>query len=294
MLVSGPPPSRPSPGNDPRLDAARGAVREALSAIRNLEQLLKSVRVGPKALMGVIPDVHQSSSTLIHRVEELLGAVEQRLDDPICARELKAFVQPRVDELTAALQKAKKRAITAKTRLALEALVERVAGELDAARSLLDMLDGAAWGRGVHVNLLEVVRESFKQSEALREGTQQLRVGLTSNAPDLELLINPRVAAMLFGLCAALVCRGTEQGASIRISRAEDQGCLVRVSAGIAEGAETVLLSSTPAIAPASSCAQAAAVLTGASVQSWKLTPEGEAGSEVVLLWPASACSPSR
>ncbi len=42
----GPPPSR---SVDPRLASASGVMRDTLGAIHNLQHLLGSVRVGPKA-----------------------------------------------------------------------------------------------------------------------------------------------------------------------------------------------------------------------------------------------------
>ena len=52
-----PPESRTDPLGSVELDAARGTLREAQSALRNFAELLHSVRVGSKALIAVLPDV---------------------------------------------------------------------------------------------------------------------------------------------------------------------------------------------------------------------------------------------
>lgn len=49
---------RPPPSSrDATRETARGTLRETLGALRNLSQLLHSLRVAPKSLSSVLPDV---------------------------------------------------------------------------------------------------------------------------------------------------------------------------------------------------------------------------------------------
>ena len=54
------PPSQPP--RDTAMDAARGTVRDALGSLGNLALLSGSVKVGSKAIAGVLPDVLASCS----------------------------------------------------------------------------------------------------------------------------------------------------------------------------------------------------------------------------------------
>src|SRR5450432_1767197 len=91
-----PPESRSDPLATAELDAARGTLREALSALRNFVELLHSVRVGSKALVAVLPDVAAGCAPMWVTVDSLLSAVATRAGASEATAALSAYFWPRL------------------------------------------------------------------------------------------------------------------------------------------------------------------------------------------------------
>lgn len=277
MSPGRPPSSRPSRGVDPELDAARGLVRDALGSLRNLEQLLKSIRVGPRALSAVIPDVHASCAPLLRAARELLAALRQHLPDPGAPDALEAFIVPRVGALEKSLAEARQGPINARKRLALEAAVAGAAQELDAARALIDLLEDALTGPAVRVDLLELVRSAGRTPDRV-ENDDSATVKATLAAPqqNIELLVNPRLAMWLLGIGVQLMAdAGSPTIPHVELTAAE---CGLRVHRSPGTG-ESLFLAARLLIAPTLPCARAAAGLGGARFTSDE--------SACTILWPA-------
>jgi len=281
MSPGRPPSSRPSPDADPRLDAARGLVRDALGSLRNLEQLLKSLRVGPRALSAVIPDVHASCTPLLGATHELLEALRKQLPEPDAPDALEAFITPRVEALEKALASAQHGPINAKNRLALEAAVAGSAQELDAARALIDLLEDALGGPSVRVGLLELVRSAARSKErADSDDTATVEATLATPPPSIELLVNPRLAMWLLGIGVQLMADETSATLPHVSLTAAESECGLRVERGPGEG-ESMSVVRRVVITPTVPCARAAARLGGARL----LHDE----STCTILWPTSA-----
>lgn len=264
MSIGRPPSSRPSSGADPRLDAARGLVRDALGSLRNLEQLLKSIRVGPKALSAVIPDVHASCAPLLGAVRELLGAVREQLPGDRAPDALEAFIAPRVEALEQALAKGRREPLNAKNRLALEAVVARASSELDAARALMEMLEEALGGPALRVDLLELVRSAAQTSGRTESDEAAVQATLAAPPQGLELLVNPRLATWLLGVGAQLI-GGQDLPPPHLTLIASGSRCGFRVQRGPGTG-EALSLHARPLIAPTLECARTATLLSGAEL----------------------------
>ena len=58
------------------LDIERGSLRESLGGLRNLAQLLHSLRVGSRPLRNVLPAAHEACDPLRHAMGEILAAVQ--------------------------------------------------------------------------------------------------------------------------------------------------------------------------------------------------------------------------
>jgi hypothetical protein len=281
MLNGSPPPSRP-PGPEPdRLDAARGLMRETLGAIRNLEQLLKSIRVGPRALTTVIPDVHESCGPLRQALSQLLEAIHGRLPD--AAQAVAEFVNPRVAEIERALRHARRTTMHARERLALEAVVSRVTRELDASRALLELLEAALAGATIRIDLLDLAR----QVSAAVEGSDRLpgsRLHATivyGETGDVQ--ANPRVALCLIPIAARLIAvGGLGARPHVTVGRMGPGKAGVTICRGPGEGA-TVSMIAPPPIGPLLQCAQAAA---RASQVDFEPSPDG---SQITIAWPSVA-----
>jgi len=65
------------------LAESRGIVRDALAAIGNLEHLLRSPRVGPRALAQVIPGLRGLCDPLLASVEQMLAQVRVSAELPV-------------------------------------------------------------------------------------------------------------------------------------------------------------------------------------------------------------------
>jgi len=156
-----PPESRTDPLGSAELDAARGTLREAQSALRNFAELLRSVRVGSKALISVLPDVAAGCAPMRATVDGLLAAVAGRAELAQASLALKEYFAPRLSHLDQELAAAAHRPLSAKSRLGLEQVITRLSLELDTARGLLDLLVEAVSGRPVPVDLAGLLQESF-------------------------------------------------------------------------------------------------------------------------------------
>jgi hypothetical protein len=278
MLNDSPPPSRLSGPASERLEAARGSMRDTLGAIRNLEQLLKSLRVGPKALATVIPDVHESCWPLRQALSGLLGAIAAQLPD--AARAVDDFAKPRVAEIEQALYHARNATMNARERLALEEVVSRVARELDVARALLDLLEESLSRATIRVDLLDLVKQALLDANC-RETQRgpRIRATLACNAT-ADVQANPRVAMCLIAIAVRLVAvSGPGTSPHVRAGRVEDGRVGVSVTTGPGEG-ESVSLAAPPAVGPLLECAQAAAEATQAQ---FERSPNG---SSICLVWP--------
>jgi hypothetical protein len=240
-------------------EAAQGRLRDALAGLRNLAQLLHSVRVGPRSIEDVLPDVHAAAASIEELTREVLAAVAKALPDSDAATALAEFVAPRASELERTLAAAVGKPVNAKARLALEHAVTRLLAELEGARELLGLLDEAAHGGRVRVRLVDLL------GGAVVAGDDGERCDVTLS-PDLsgEALLNPRVGAALVGLGACLFRAETSEAPVIRAVSGE-RGVRLIVERGA--GSETASMPALPLIEPTLACARAAAHACGGLVE---------------------------
>jgi hypothetical protein len=251
-------------------------LRNALGGLKNLDQLLRSIRVGPKAVASVVPDVHASCSTMLTASNQLLDALGQKLADRRPIEELKGFIDSRVRELERELAAARRKQMTAKNRLALEGVVTRLCREIDAARELIDLLEDAAWGPTVRVDLLELVRESMKAPGRDPDAAPTTPATLGLPQERVDVYVNPRVAMGLLTIAVRLVVPDAATRPHIELS---SQPPRVSIRSGPAEG-ERVVVPSRTLIAPTERCIEAAARLCGVGVE--------RSAGVIELSWPAS------
>jgi hypothetical protein len=276
MTTDRPPSSRPHPSGDLELSQARGSLRDALSGVKNLDQLLRSIRVGSKAVASVIPDVHASCVTIRSASNQLLGAIAQKLLDPRPIEELRAFIDPRVCELEQGLGGARHKTMSAKNRLALEGMVTRLSRELDAARDLIDLLEDASWGPTVRVDLQELVRESLKPVGREPNGSVKLSATLSLPAERVDVFVNPRVAMGLLTIGVRLLAADAATKPHIALSSEPPR---VSIRRGPGEG-ERVVVPARTLIAPTEICMQAAASLCAVAID--------RQADALALSWPTN------
>ncbi|HMR10294.1 MAG TPA: hypothetical protein PKA88_31170 [Polyangiaceae bacterium] len=237
--------------------SARGAFRDALGSLRNLEQLLGSLRVGPRNVSTVLPAVHASCGIIARASKQLLAVVS----DESAARALDEFITPRVRELDRALTSAIPKPMYAKNRLRLERVVKRVGAELDAARALVDLLSPTTPTQALRVDLAELMRGAVL-ADKTAAGASRAPVSKL-DLPDVacESLVPPQVLQQLLGIAAALVVGDGEGAAQIRLEPRQD-ACVIEVR--FEPGATaTQWLASPPSIEPSLASATAIAQLGG-------------------------------
>jgi hypothetical protein len=246
----------------------RGNLRESLGALRNLAQLLHSLRVGSRPLSSVLPDARDAVDPMRHAMGEILAAAKTALGDSEAADSLHQFVTPRIQELSSALTQAAERALSVKTRLSLEECVTRLSQELDTARGLFDLLADTIAGRPMHLDVLELARQSFSGPPSGGSWPRETLVATLSGDTDgLEVEANPRAATALIALGVELVAdpKDATQVPHIRVSPTGG-GCHILIERNPGATGEDLMLLRRGIIAPTLSCVTVAARANGASL----------------------------
>jgi len=250
---------KPDEGPDPRarLEAARGDLRDALGSVRNLAQLLHSVRVGPRAIESVLPDVRDSCARIGALSRTVLDTVAGWLPERKAADELLAWMLPRAEALEAELARSSGKPVNAKTRLALEHAVTGLSRDLEAARALIDLLDDATRGNHVQLALADLLRTGA----AARDDVERVEARA---APGLgrEVTLNPRACSLVMGVGARLVSDAGRGKPLIRLESGPSGQQLVVESSGAA--GDAVSLPTLPLVGPTLGCVEAAARACGA------------------------------
>lgn len=265
MPNGSPPSSRPYLGEDPSLVEARGTLRDALGALGNLDQLLRSLRVGPKAISAVLPDVLDSCGPARDAVRELLSRTGERLGSTSAVTELEQFFTPRLEELTQSIELATRTPMHARHRLELERVVTRLSSELEAGRALLDLLEAALAAPTIRLKLRELLDQVTTAEFA--KAAEPLKTTLRGRVEDIELSVQPQVAMMLLTLGANLVVAGQEGGTpELSVEARPDGGCTIRFQMGTGAG-ETLLLPRQVIVPPTLTCVETAATKMGCRVE---------------------------
>ncbi len=192
----GPPYSGRTEAERIRLEESRGSIRDALGGLRNLEQLLGSLRVGPRALTAVLPDVQRSCPGFRTGLLDLFGLLVTHC--PVVEPALRAFeftALPQLVELERELGLAASRPLNAKARLRLDAQLNRAIGELEPIVDVTDWLSATAFSLPVELSVRPALLESLRASEP--EGLQAAATAIVvlEPLPELELSLQPRFLA---------------------------------------------------------------------------------------------------
>jgi hypothetical protein len=250
------------------LSTAQGILRDALGALRNLAELLRSPRVAPKALSAVLPDVvdafapmREATVTLLHALGDapLLGPGRSALEK---------FLLPRLSVLEEVLREAAPKPMSAASRLRLETIVGTSSFELGAARELLQILEHSASGRSTCVNPSELVHEAFATPPSVRNSERESVCAVLANrAEGLEIDANPRVAMALVALGVELVSELPGVGEPTLWIHADRQGgCTIEVALRAHATGEPLVLVPRGVIEPTPICLRAAARMGGAGL----------------------------
>jgi hypothetical protein len=245
-------------------------VRDAITAIHNLEVLLKSPRVGTKVLADVLHEFLDGVSVLRRAFTN--AAQEARSEPTLLARkELAEVTRGLLDELERTMQQAMTSDFDARGRLALEQVVTRVSVDLDAAAELLDLSDRAEHAMETELSLEELAKVSLRggaygtdREIPVRLATASVERHLEPNAKrdrDCVLRADPHVFKRLVAFAIARVhARGAAEVSVRAYCGAES----ARIEVGPTTPAERVLPASALRIArllaPTNAIVDAAAV----------------------------------
>ncbi|MGC4068158.1 MAG: hypothetical protein QM784_26625 [Polyangiaceae bacterium] len=215
------------------VEGHRGTVRDALGGLRNLEQLLGSLRVGPRALLSVIPDVQACCAPLAAALSGLANSVASRLTEagPIVSR-LSTMASERVAALSDAFDGIGKSTFNAKARLRLEEQVVSTGRDLEAVYDLIDLLGEVAWGRTMPISLAEIAREAFRSSEPPGLAKSSIRLTLCAEIPNIERVVSPRAIVLILNQLVRWSIRKTpDLVPRVVFGMSGDNGVEVRVEA---------------------------------------------------------------
>jgi hypothetical protein len=212
--LSGPASSSARP---PAESVAWGGVRDAVTAMHNLEVLLKSPRVGTKLLGEVLHEFVTGASVLRAAFTSAAESVRDR-DTSMARHALAAFTASRLDELERTMQLAVESEFDARGRLALEQVVSRVTVDLDAAAELLDLSERAERPSETDLTVGQLALVSL--SGRARGTDREIAVRLVEpvGCEDHPLVrADPHVFKRLIAFCVARVHAGGADEVSARL-----------------------------------------------------------------------------
>jgi len=253
-----------------------GALRNGLGSLRNLELLLRSIRVGPRALFAAVSAVHEDCAELGRCTagleRSLLGVGATRSS---CV-ELSRFVRASLERAERALCRVVERGrLSVSDRLALETELTRASSDLDAALPLAAFVHRAACSTASEPAPVGLVHRPRA------EGPSTVASLCLAGAPDPgSLWVDLDASRMLIAVAVALAETSRPgRGACIAFERSAS-GPRTTVESGAGSG-ELVRVAIVPTVEPTLVCAEAAARGLGA-----RFAYEAQAG-RVVIRWPA-------
>jgi hypothetical protein len=267
------------------LDEARGVLRDALAALRNVEHLLRSPKVGSRALAKVIPGLHGVCDPLIGSIDDMLVHVRVSADAPVdeALAAVASFVEGMCQRLRAALDRAGRlRSLDAKSRLSFEGAIARAGIELNSVRQLLDLLIRATSHCDTELDLEELVQVAFATPASSVNGREVGTTVIATYASDGSgFQASPQVFMPLLAVAIASVRGADSSVVYLEAVCRQGEPVVVTVSReGLADG--DVLCFHPPVMTEASLiCAETAARLAGGEMRH-------ETG-RVVLSWPRPA-----
>jgi len=188
-------------------------LRDVLAAVRNLEELLRSPRVGPRALAPVIPGLKGFCAPLLIAVDQILAHVQEVADLPVdgAVLMLGQYVQEISERLRASLERASSAALDAKNRLCFESVITGVGAELDSVRQLLDLLVHAAEVSETDLDIEEVVQVAIGPPSRTDPRAKRVKVTASYTRDASGFRASPQVLMPLISAGIAMVARSSER-----------------------------------------------------------------------------------
>lgn len=244
-------------------EAAQGYVRDGLASLRNLEHLLKSPRIGPRALEQVVAELLPVSRPLGEAFTTIIDLIDARHGSGAVPDSLRAFARDRIGRLDGAIAKAAGSDMGAKSRLKLESQVVRLGADLDALRDLMDLLDASTTFLPTELDLNALTMESLaKLAPPAPKHPRRVQVAFTA-APDRATVVaDPRVIMPLLATALGIVAASRAESILVSAEVDEMQQTLLTLRPQSNGQAATIPCVPPPIIEPSLDVVRAAASLT--------------------------------
>jgi hypothetical protein len=246
---------------------AGGIVRDALASVRNLEHLLRSPRVGSRAIAQVIPSLQGVCDPLAMSVDQILRQVRGTATGSVEAATaaLEAFMPVVVDRLRVSLEQRSGAAVDAKGRLAFENAIVLVGAELNSIRQLLDLLVRATEDSATDLSIQEVVHETFVVSSRAGSPRNAVKVFASYETDGSGFRASPQVLMPLISIGIAMA-RGTgSDPVFLEAACLHDEAVQIMISRTGSPSAEEYTFEPPLVVPPTLVCAQTATRLAGGS-----------------------------
>lgn len=254
-----------------------GILKNGLGSIQNLELLIKSIKVGQKALFAAVAAVHVDCAPMLASVVALADALRARGADPGAVRHLTELLGARLRELEAALATSVRTGrLSVSQRLDLEHQLEVAGRDLAASLPLVELLDAALRPPPSEPVPLELVHAS---SADVRDPNAIPALLALPRAHEESGLCVDLVAAQLLIAVGVALAAGGRRGVPVYIEL--EMGAAPRTSITLGTGpGSLVQIMGLRLVEPTLSSAQAAAQKLGGRLE---CAPEAR---QVRIYWP--------
>lgn len=243
-----------------------GPLRNGLGSLTNLELLLKSIKVGQKALFAAVTDVHADCAPMIASAERLRQSLEARGVDGNCALRLCDSLVSNLKALEGELSRTVDSGrLSVAARLELEGEIARASRELRAALPLATLLDRATRNKPLELTPVELIHAA--SAEGSDPEAVSVRVEGADAGSSVGLGIDLDAAKLLVAVGVALVIQGQpEQMASVCFGGPERGAMVTTIERGRASG-QLVRLAAPRVVEPTLLCASVAIERMGGSLE---------------------------
>jgi hypothetical protein len=235
-----------------------GVLRNGLGSIRNLELLIKSIKVGQKGLFAAVSAVHADCESMIASVQGIAQALGELGVEAGCAERLSSALSASLADLESMLASAVDAGrLSVAQRLRLERDLSRCARELGATIPLVSLIERASWPHPAEFTPLEFVYASSAERSDQKSVSVYKSPGLDTGEHAVN--VDLEAAKMLVALGVALLL-DAHPDAHPRLGFEERPGGALVTTIGLGEPVGTRLsVLALRLSAPSLLCAEVAA-----------------------------------
>lgn len=276
------PPSSPR-SRPPAIAAAHvelGPLRNGVGSLKNLELLMKSIKVGQKGLFAAIAAVHADCAAMIASASALGDALVACGVDGPCARRLERILSANVQQLESELSRtvASKR-LSVSERLKLEGVLARTVRELGAALHLALLLERIRQPRPAELTPVGLIHSG---ADAAGPDGVAVYMDLPEVARDTGVSIHLDVAQLLLAIGVGLCAHGqVREPVLVSVEAPGGERPVTRITRGRNSG-PVLRLTPPSVVEPTLPCAEAGLRSLGGSFE--YSAPD----HRVCIWWPLS------